>query len=186
MDPTFNPDAGHAGHSPAPLFLEAPMIENRPEVYAPFISPFRAKKERDEVLGLRVSRGPSECGYDVRLWEPIELIQGYSVLASTHESVGMPMHMAADVMGKSTWARLGVSLNTTKVDPGYNGPITIEITYNPPWDGWWANLKSLFWPRRLKLPAGVGIGTLVFTNLAHAVQYDGKYGRHKAGPQEAR
>ena len=155
------------------------MHENRPQVYAPYISSFSAHKVRDIVTvagrDLAVSRGPSEVGYDISLGADVILREGHAVLTHSYEKVGMPLHLSADVVGKSTWARLGISLNTTKVDPGFSGNITLEITYNPIWTGFWDYLKGLIWPRTIRIPVGTGIGTLVFTNLAQAVRYDGKY-----------
>ena len=171
------------------------MIENRPTAYAPYIKPWLPEKVRQPVYvhmdgmihKLAVSHGPSECGYDVRLAEGVELRAGHAVLAATHEWVGMPLHLSADVVGKSTWARLGVSLNTTKVDPGFSGAITLEITYNPLWAGWWPYYRGLLIPRSLFIPAGAGIGTVVFHTLASHADYSrtGKFGGC-AGPEEAR
>lgn len=97
----------------------------------------------------------------------------------------MPRGMAAALGGKSTWARLGVSLNTTMIDGGFNGHITIEITYNPLWRGWWSYIKSVFWPRTLTIPAGTGIGTLIFMRTHGSAAYDGKYQHQADGPQGA-
>lgn len=157
------------------------MIQNSKTEYCTWVHPFSAKKSRERVMPsaehamLHVSKGPSECGYDIALSAPVKLYQGYAHLASTTEWVSMPTLYAAELVGKSTWARLGVSLNTTQVDPGFRGHVTIEITWNPLWRGWWSHLKSKIIPRTLTLPAGVGIGTLVFVPVAQWAQYDGKY-----------
>lgn len=166
------------------------MIENRPEVYRQYIHPFVGKKDRQKVdisgKTYQVSRYVAECGYDVTLGYPITLRAGYAVLAVTHERVEMPYHLAADVLGKSTWARLGISLNTTKVDPGFCGWVTLEITYNPLWSGLWSHWKGILYPKTLHLPRGVGIGTLVFMTLAQSVSYDGKYQNSGEYAEEAR
>lgn len=173
------------------------MHENRPQVYAPYIRPFVPEKVRQpvyvrmdgEVHRLMVSHGPSECGYDVRLAEDVEIRAGYRATphAVTLEWVGMPLHMDAEVWGKSTYARLGVSLNTTKVDPGFDGAVTIEMTWAPDWRGLLWHWRNVICPRRLIIPAGTGIATLVYTTLAATADYKrhGKYGG-SAEPQEAR
>lgn len=152
------------------------MIENRPAIYGPWISGFSPRAERDVVtIGgqeLRISRGPSECGYDVTLAAPVIVRKGYTVLGVTKEVLTMPEYMSAVVVCKSTWARLGVKVNSAaaKVDPGFRGAVTLEISYDPLWE---PGLDPL---ELLDIPAGVGIGTLVFTGVAQSVSYSGKYG----------
>ena len=52
------------------------------------------------------------------------------VLAQTLECVFVPNDLVGFVEGRSTWARLGVTIHITapKIDPGFNGPITLEMT----------------------------------------------------------
>lgn len=166
------------------------MIENQAHVLARYIAPFLPVKRRESfgVNGKRldVSCGPSECGYDITLLAPVEAVAWHSVLAVSTEKVSMPQHLRADVVGKSTWARLGISLNTTKIDPGFKGHVTIEVTYNPPWRGWWRYLLNLLIPPRIHLPGGAGIGTLEFVHLSAPHQYAGKYQDQGPAPVEAR
>lgn len=160
------------------------MLENRPSIYGPWIEGFSPVKEKDTVVIRRlddrsrtyfmtISRGPSECGYDVTLAEPVTVRKGYTVLGVTREVLAMPEFMSAVVVCKSTWARLGVKVNSAaaKVDPGFRGAVTLEISYDPLWEG--EEPRGL---PALTIPAGVGIGTLVFTGVAQAVSYSGKYG----------
>lgn len=55
---------------------------------------------------------------------------GEFVLASTLEMVGLPLNLAARLEGKSSLGRLGIVIHSTagKVDPGFNGRITLEIS----------------------------------------------------------
>ncbi|MBI2177761.1 MAG: dCTP deaminase [Candidatus Tectomicrobia bacterium] len=70
-------------------------------------------KERDE-FGKRntFSLGPNEF-----------------VLALTYETIRVPNHLIAMVQGRSTYARVGISMHQTApwVQPGWSGPIVLEI-----------------------------------------------------------
>lgn len=68
------------------------------------------------------------------LWEDVDgesyvLKPGHFVLAQTLETVRMPGHLAGLVEGRSSWARLGITIHVTapKIDPGFNGTITLEM-----------------------------------------------------------
>jgi dCTP deaminase len=56
--------------------------------------------------------------------EPSEFI-----LAQTYEHVWMPRHLIAMVEGRSTYARVGLSMHQTApwIQPGWDGQITLEI-----------------------------------------------------------
>jgi dCTP deaminase len=51
------------------------------------------------------------------------------VLALTRESIRVPKHLIALVEGRSTYARLGLSMHQTApwIQPGWSGPIVLEI-----------------------------------------------------------
>lgn len=51
------------------------------------------------------------------------------VLALTHESVTVPRNLIARVEGRSTYARLGISMHQTApwIQPGWEGQIVLEI-----------------------------------------------------------
>lgn len=166
------------------------MIENRAATLAAFIKPFR-ERTRSAVKAngktLHVSSGMAEAGYDITLASPVTLYAGYSVLGVTAEHVAMPANMSARVIGKSTWARLGVHLNVTEIDPGFVGHVTLELSYMPRWRGWWAHAnRALFWPARLTIPAGTGIGCLQFVYTSEPARYDGKYQNQPAKPVDAK
>lgn len=68
------------------------------------------------------------------LWERIEaeeyhLQPNNFVLAQTLESVCIPPNLVGLVQGRSSWARVGVSIHVTapKIDPGFNAQITLEM-----------------------------------------------------------
>jgi dCTP deaminase len=68
------------------------------------------------------------------LWEHREedtfrLAPGGFVLAQTLEQVYIPPDLVGFVEGRSSWARLGVTIHVTapKIDPGFNATITLEM-----------------------------------------------------------
>jgi dCTP deaminase len=56
------------------------------------------------------------------------LYPGGFVLAHSMEVISMPSTVIAMVKDKSTYARLGVALQNTVLEPGWTGQITLEIT----------------------------------------------------------
>ena len=54
---------------------------------------------------------------------------GQLVLASTHERIRMPAHLAGRVEGKSSLGRLGLAVHVTAgfIDPGFDGTVTLEL-----------------------------------------------------------
>ncbi len=67
--------------------------------------------------------------------ETYELPPGKFVLAKTYESITVPNYLIARVEGRSTYARMGLSMHQTApwVQPGWSGSLILEI----------ANLGSL-------------------------------------------
>jgi len=59
---------------------------------------------------------------------------GEFVLAMTHERVTLPNNLIALVEGRSTYARLGLSMHQTApwIQPGWSGPIVLEIKNHGP------------------------------------------------------
>jgi len=88
---------------------------------------------------------------------------GQFVLAETLECIGLPDNIVATIEGKSSIARLGVTLHQTGgwIDAGFRGTITLEM----------ANVNS----RPVKVYAGMPIGQLVFYTTERAERpYDQK------------
>lgn len=78
---------------------------------------------------------PSLFEDQTTLWNTEErdyyrLEPGAFVLAQTAERIGMPHDLMGFVEGRSSWARAGISIHLTapKIDPGFNGTITLEMT----------------------------------------------------------
>ncbi len=133
-----------------------------------------------------VSYGLSEGGYDIRLKQDIEfkrdkrgpyvLVDGQAspgtfTIASAIEEFQMPEDLLGLVHDKSTWARKGLSVFNTVIEPGWKGFLTLELVYHAH--------DNLF------IPAGSGIAQVVFHELNHTAAYDGKYQDQKDQPIHA-
>jgi len=66
--------------------------------------------------------------------EKFELHPGEFVLALTHETVTIPPDLIGLVEGRSTYARVGLSMHQTApwIQPGWSGQITLEIRNSGP------------------------------------------------------
>jgi dCTP deaminase len=62
--------------------------------------------------------------YDRKL---IKLPPQTMCLCHTQEYFKIPNNICATVLGKSTWARLGLKLEATPLEPGWEGQITLEL-----------------------------------------------------------
>jgi dCTP deaminase len=78
-----------------------------------------------------------EAAVDVRREEPVVvplgqhlwLHPGHFVLGSTLEFIRMPNHLVGQVLGRSSWARLGLIVATAVlVQPGWPGVLTLELS----------------------------------------------------------
>lgn len=137
------------------------------------------KKEKKRKHG--VSYGLSEAGYDIRIKQTVifgyngeglplvtvvegkfgKLIVGKFTLASTKERFQMPNNLVGVVHDKSTWARKGLSVFNTVIEPGWEGFLTLELVYHG--------------QEPLEIPAGAGIAQVLFHEIEEPTQYDGKY-----------
>ena len=88
--------------------------------------------------------------------ESFVLHPGQFILAETLECIGLPDNIVATIEGKSSIARLGVTLHQTGgwIDAGFRGTITLEM----------CNVNS----RPVKVYAGMPIGQLVFYTTERA------------------
>jgi dCTP deaminase len=64
----------------------------------------------------------------------IPLAPGEFILGFTHETICVPRNLIGLVEGRSTYARLGISMHQTApwIQPGWKGPIVLEIMNNGP------------------------------------------------------
>jgi dCTP deaminase len=109
-----------------------------------------------------VSYGLSEAGYDIRIKQDVTLhpFRRFS-LASAIERFDMPPHLVGIVHDKSTWARRGLSVFNTVIEPGWQGYLTLELIYHD-----WGILR---------IPAGAGIAQVIFHETTNQARYTGKY-----------
>jgi len=109
-----------------------------------------------------VSHGLSEAGYDIRIKQSVTLHPFKRfVLASAIERFRMPTDLVGIVHDKSTWARRGLSVFNTVIEPGWEGYLTLELVYH----GW----------RPLRIVEGSGIAQVIFHRTTDKVRYEGKY-----------
>ena len=136
----------------------------------------------EKVRGPVTSHGLSEAGYDIRIKQDILFYQhgvlvngenqkGNFTLASAIEEFQMPPSLVGVVHDKSTWARKGLSVRNTVIEPGWKGFLTLELVY----DG----------PGELHIPAGSGIAQVLFHQTMVYAAYDGKYQNQADKPVEA-
>ncbi|MGV8863247.1 MAG: dCTP deaminase [Pseudomonas sp.] len=90
---------------------------------------------------------------------------GRFVLASSIEEFQMPTNLVGIVHDKSTWARRGLSVFNTVIEPGWNGFLTLELVYH--------GNDSLI------IPAGSGIAQVMFHQTTGHAEYSGRY-QHQA------
>jgi dCTP deaminase len=135
----------------------------------PMVQPF---VERSVEKGM--SYGLSVAGYDVRIREKFVLKPGQFKLASTVEHFDMPKDIIGLVHDKSTWARRGLSLFNTVIEPGWKGYLTLELMN--------------FSDELLSFEHGMPIAQILFmkTDMPCEKPYEGKYQNQEAAPVEAR
>ena len=125
------------------------------------------------------SFGLGEAGLDIRIKQTIRFMKTYGglavevdglvterklgrfILASAIEQFQMPDDLVAIVHDKSTWARRGLQVFNTVVEPGWNGFLTLELAY-------WGEDE-------LTIPAGSGIAQVIFHKCSQPAHYTGKY-----------
>lgn len=146
------------------------------------ITPFNPRTVIDGM-----SYGLSSCGYDVRmddacmapghppeLFNKRPLFPGEFIMLSTIERFRMPDNLMAVVHDKSTWARRGLAVQNTVIEPGWEGYLTLEVTNHS---------RDI-----VTIEPGWPIAQIVFHQLAGPVKtpYAGKYQDQPMGPVAAR
>lgn len=142
------------------------------------LKPLEPIFSRSTVFGMTFGLGPA--GYDVRIEFDAEgsisgreLSAGGFLLASTIERFSMPANVVGIVHDKSSWARKGLTVQNTVIEPGWNGFLTLELTNH-------SNKEVL-------LKRGMPIAQVIFhwLDLETDSPYTGKYQDQSRGPQEA-
>jgi dCTP deaminase len=70
--------------------------------------------------------------YEVKEGEPIVIPSRGYILGASVEKIRMPNFLVGTIVGKSTYARAGIIVNTTPAEPGWIGYLTIEISNDNP------------------------------------------------------
>lgn len=134
------------------------------------------------------SYGLGEAGYDIRIKQDVSFFpkgtlgpqvivdgvysEGRFALASAIEEFQMPTSLVGVVHDKSTWARKGLSVFNTVIEPGWDGFLTLELVYHG--------------NDVLHIKAGSGIAQVIFTEIKHPTSYNGKYQNQEDKPVPAR
>lgn len=109
-----------------------------------------------------VSHGLTEAGYDITIRQTVRLTPlNRFQLASTIEEFDMPRRLVGIVHDKSSWARRGLSVQNTCIEPGWRGFLTLELVYHG--------------SEGLLIPEGAGIAQVLFHELIEPAAYSGKY-----------
>ena len=143
------------------------------------------------------SYGLGEAGYDIRIKQEItfsrsgdhkqmwvtvcvqdddryegvnfsQINEGRFALASAMEEFQMPDYLMGIVHDKSTWARRGLSVFNTVIEPGWKGFLTLELVYHGEGE--------------LIIPAGSGIAQVIFHEVEEPAVYAGKYNNQADKP----
>jgi dCTP deaminase len=97
---------------------------------------------------------------------------GRFTLASTIEEFDMPDCLVGIVHDKSTWARKGLSVFNTVIEPGWKGFLTLELVYHG--------------NEELIIPAGSGIAQVIFHKTSNRIKYEGRYQNQSDEPTPAK
>ncbi len=125
------------------------------------IDPFEQSQVRQNGNGRMISYGTSSYGYDVRCADNFKIFTNINsavvdpkqfdensfvdlqanecvippnsfALASTVEYFRIPRSVLTVCLGKSTYARCGIIINVTPLEPEWEGHVTIEISNTTP------------------------------------------------------
>lgn len=148
--------------------LPAQTIRALCQSHKAIVHPFH---ERTQHEGMTF--GLSAAGYDVRIAEDMWIVSGTFRLASTLETFWMPDDLVARVCDKSSWARQGLTVQNTIIEPGWRGYLTLELTNHS--------------ARDIEIRLGAPIAQIVFERLEAPTEqpYSGKYQDQRSGPQPA-
>ena len=143
------------------------------------------ERTRVPMSGKNVTYGLSMCGYDIRLDQDIVLWSSRTVLASSKEPFCMPHTIVGIVHETSTWAREGISVQNTVIEPGWRGYLTLELFYAPlirPGDSPSGGRRGSY-----ELDRGTPIAQIIFSLIDQETEgcEDGKYQDQRRGPVEA-
>lgn len=158
------------------------------------LSPIKDMKSDKFITPGSVTAGLGEAGYDICIkqdvkfnptkvnslngimWKIMASVDGELkgerfCIASAIEEFQMPSNLMGIVHDKSSWARQGLSVFNTVIEPGWNGFLTLELVYHGSND--------------LYIPAGSGIAQVVFHQTIEDRAYTGRYQSQEDKPVPA-
>lgn len=142
-----------------------------------------------KVVAYGMTYGLGEAGYDIRIKQEIKFKSaffgllrwvvvdgkkhwGRFTLASAIEEFKMPDYLLGHVCDKSSWARKGLSVFNTIIEPGWKGYLTLELVYKGNGE--------------LVIPAGAPIAQVVFHEIENPAEYAGRYQNQENEPTSAK
>lgn len=129
---------------------------------------YRRTRINTEIGEFTYGEGP--CGYDIRIDQDMCLPPNGFMLGSSKEKFRMPSNVVGFVCDKSSWARRGICIQNTIIEPGWRGYLTLELT----------NRQNF----NMTVREGLPIAQVVFHWIEGIVDaYDGKYQDQPRGPQ---
>lgn len=145
--------------------------------HAKILRPTKKRTLIERPDGLKLTYGLGPCGYDVTVEfdasgrkKLVVLAPGEFLLASTCEFFAMPESVVGIVHDKSTWARLGLCVQNTVIEPGWCGWLTLELTNHS--------------KDPITLYRGDPIAQVIFHRTdIRCVSYRGRYQNQARGPQ---
>lgn len=139
-------------------------------IHPPIVTPFFNTK----MVENEMSYGLGPAGYDIRIAEDLIMWPGRFALASSIEKFRVPDDILGQVTDKSSWARRGITVQNTVIEPGWSGYLTIELV-NHSW-------------KFVRIRKGSPIAQILFTRITQNTDrpYNGKYQCQERGPQKAR
>ncbi|MEQ1790478.1 MAG: dCTP deaminase, partial [Rickettsiales bacterium] len=125
------------------------------------ITPFEANQVRHGAVGRTISHGTSSYGYDIRCSNEFKIFTNINsavvdpknftlgsfvdvvsdvciippnsfALARSVEYLRIPRNVLVICLGKSTYARCGIIVNVTPLEPEWEGHITLEFSNTTP------------------------------------------------------
>jgi dCTP deaminase len=127
-------------------------------VYAFTGAEYKNAEQLESIEFQRVLTSPEIFVFD---GDQAEHHYGNFTLASAIEEFVMPPNLVGIVHDKSTWARQGLSVFNTVIEPGWRGFLTLELAFRG--------------QEPVHIPAGAGIAQVLFHETSVASIYDGKY-----------
>lgn len=160
------------------------------------ISPFESRQVREKANGRAISYGVSSYGYDVRCGTEFKIFTNINstivdpkdfdeksfidvnsevciippnsfALARTVEYFRIPRNVLTICLGKSTYARCGIIVNVTPLEPEWEGHVTLEFS----------NTTTL----PAKIYANEGVAQMLFLEASEvcAVSYRDRGGKYQ-------